>query len=118
MLAGRIYGSAVRRLPTTSILMRIPGEASSVMTRIDGYAMARRGGAAHYISADRLCDRGHLRHHHADPAGTANGHSLALRFGPPEYTALLDARPDLHRLYVVVSGEHPARWRRSACCWA
>ena len=30
---------------TTSILMRIPGEAASVMTCIDGYAMARKGRA-------------------------------------------------------------------------
>ncbi len=38
---------------TTSILMRIPGEAASVMTCIDGYAMAQKGraGAALCIAA-------------------------------------------------------------------
>ena len=42
MLAGIYYGSQYGG-STTSILMRIPGEASSVMTCIDGYAMARNG---------------------------------------------------------------------------
>ncbi len=37
---GAMYGGS-----TTSILMRIPGEAASVMTCIDGYAMARKGRA-------------------------------------------------------------------------
>ena len=40
MLAGIYYGSQYGG-STTSILMRIPGEAASVMTCIDGYAMAR-----------------------------------------------------------------------------
>ncbi|MGB8177021.1 MAG: tripartite tricarboxylate transporter permease, partial [Pseudolabrys sp.] len=44
MLAGIYYGSQYGG-STTSILMRIPGEASSVMTCIDGYAMARKGRA-------------------------------------------------------------------------
>src|SRR2546425_11655085 len=39
MLAGIYYG-AMYGGSTTSILMRIPGEAASVMTCIDGYAMA------------------------------------------------------------------------------
>jgi hypothetical protein len=52
MLAGIYYGSQYGG-STTSILMRIPGEASSVMTCIDGYAMAQRGraGAALCIAA-------------------------------------------------------------------
>ena len=52
MLAGIYYGSQYGG-STTSILMRIPGEASSVMTCIDGYAMARKGraGAALCIAA-------------------------------------------------------------------
>ena len=37
---GAMYGGS-----TTSILMRIPGEAASVMTCIDGYAMTQRGRA-------------------------------------------------------------------------
>ena len=44
MLAGIYYGSQYGG-STTSILMRIPGEASSVMTCIDGYAMAKKGRA-------------------------------------------------------------------------
>ena len=52
LLAGIYYG-AMYGGSTTSILMRIPGEAASVMTCIDGYAMARKGraGAALCIAA-------------------------------------------------------------------
>jgi putative tricarboxylic transport membrane protein len=75
---------------TTSILMRIPGEAASVMTCIDGYAMSRkgRGGAALAIAAVG-----------SYVAGTISVIGLmllapplaafALRFGPPEYFAML-----------------------------
>ena len=42
LLAGVYYG-AMYGGSTTSILMRIPGEAASVMTCIDGYAMTQRG---------------------------------------------------------------------------
>jgi putative tricarboxylic transport membrane protein len=44
MLAGIFYG-AMYGGSTTSILVRIPGEAASVVTCIDGYEMARRGRA-------------------------------------------------------------------------
>src|SRR5512136_2622325 len=44
MLAGIYYG-AMYGGSTTSILLNIPGEASSVVTCIDGYQMARRGRA-------------------------------------------------------------------------
>jgi len=52
LLAGIYYG-AMYGGSTTSILMRIPGEAASVMTCIDGYAMTQkgRGGAALAIAA-------------------------------------------------------------------
>src|SRR5512145_2631155 len=52
LLAGIYYG-AMYGGSTTSILMRIPGEAASVMTCIDGYEMTRqgRGGAALAIAA-------------------------------------------------------------------
>src|SRR5919197_3584909 len=52
MLAGIYYGSQYGG-STTSILMRIPGEAASVMTCIDGYAMTQKGraGAALAIAA-------------------------------------------------------------------
>ena len=44
LLSGIYYG-AMYGGSTTSILMRIPGEAASVMTCIDGYAMTRKGRA-------------------------------------------------------------------------
>src|SRR5574339_460394 len=44
LLAGIYYG-AMYGGSTTSILMRIPGEAASVVTCIDGYEMTRKGRA-------------------------------------------------------------------------
>jgi putative tricarboxylic transport membrane protein len=70
--------------------MRIPGEASSVMTCIDGYAMAQKGraGAALCIAAVGSWVAGTfgvlMLTLIAPPLAT-----FALRFGPPEYTALL-----------------------------
>ncbi len=52
MLSGIFYG-AMYGGSTTSILMRIPGEAASVVTCIDGYEMTKKGraGAALTIAA-------------------------------------------------------------------
>src|SRR4026209_373810 len=52
MLAGIYYGAQYGG-STTSILVNIPGEASSVVTTLDGHQMARqgRGGAALAIAA-------------------------------------------------------------------
>lgn len=52
MLSGIFYGTAYGGT-ATSVLMRIPGEVSTVVTCYDGYAMARNGraGAALGISA-------------------------------------------------------------------
>src|SRR5437763_1050947 len=89
MLAGIYYGSQYGG-STTSILMRIPGEASSVMTCIDGYAMAKKGraGSALCIAAVGSWIAGTfgviVLTVVAPPLA-----NLALRFGPPEYTALL-----------------------------
>jgi putative tricarboxylic transport membrane protein len=44
MLSGIYYGVAYGGT-VTSVLMRIPGEASSVVTCLDGYEMARKGRA-------------------------------------------------------------------------
>jgi putative tricarboxylic transport membrane protein len=89
LLAGIYYG-AMYGGSTTSILMRIPGEAASVMTCVDGYAMTQkgRGGAALAIAALG-----------SFVAGTLSVVALmllapplakfALRFGPPEYVGLL-----------------------------
>jgi putative tricarboxylic transport membrane protein len=89
MLAGIYYGSQYGG-STTSILMKIPGEASSVMTCIDGHAMAKKGraGSALCIAAVGSWVAGTfgivMLTMIAPPLAT-----LALRFGPPEYTALL-----------------------------
>ena len=89
MLAGIYYG-AMYGGSTTSILMRIPGEAASVMTCIDGYAMARKGraGPALAIAAVGSYVAGTvsvvLLMFLAPPLA-----AFALRFGPPEYFSLL-----------------------------
>lgn len=44
MLAGIFYGAQYGG-STTAILVNLPGESSSVVTCIDGYAMARQGRA-------------------------------------------------------------------------
>ena len=89
LLAGIYYG-AMYGGSTTSILMRIPGEAASVVTCLDGYAMARKGraGPALGISAFSSYIAGTLSvvalMFFAPPLAR-----FALRFGPPEYSALL-----------------------------
>jgi putative tricarboxylic transport membrane protein len=89
MLAGIYYG-AMYGGSTTSILANIPGEAASVVTCLDGYAMAREGraGAALGIAAFGSFIAGTL---------SVLGITLlapplaatALRFGPPEIFAVL-----------------------------
>ncbi len=89
LLAGVYYG-AMYGGSTTSILMRIPGEAASVMTCIDGYAMTQkgRGGAALAIAAIGSFIAGTLSVVGlmllAPPLA-----EFAIRFGPAEYTSLL-----------------------------
>jgi putative tricarboxylic transport membrane protein len=89
MLAGIYYGSQYGG-STTSILMRIPGEAASVMTCIDGNAMAKKGraGAALCIAAVGSFLAGTfgviVLTVVAPPLAT-----IALRFGPPEYATLI-----------------------------
>ena len=89
MLAGIYYGAQYGG-STTSILMRIPGEASSVMTCIDGYAMAKKGraGAALCIAATGSFIAGTFGVLALTIVAPPLG-AFALRFGPPEYTALL-----------------------------
>jgi putative tricarboxylic transport membrane protein len=89
LLSGVYYG-AMYGGSTTSILMRIPGEAASVMTCIDGYAMTQRGRAGPALAIAAIG---------SFVAGTLGVIGLmllaptlavfALRFGPPEYTTLL-----------------------------
>jgi len=87
-IAGVYYG-AMYGGSTTSILLNVPGESSSVMTCIDGYEMAKQGRAAQALGIAGIG---------SFIAGTfavlmlslvaeplAN---LSVRFGPPEYFGL------------------------------
>ena len=88
MLAGIYYGSMYGG-STTSILVNVPGEASSVVTAIDGYQMAKNGraGAALCVSAVGSFIAGSVGVVGIVlfAAWLAN---LALNFGPPEYFAM------------------------------
>jgi putative tricarboxylic transport membrane protein len=89
MLSGICYG-AMYGGSTTSILLNIPGEASSVVTCLDGYQMARRGKAGRALGISAFG---------SFIAGTFSIVGLvvfaptlaefALKFGPPEYFALM-----------------------------
>lgn len=85
LYTGAMYGGS-----TTSILLNVPGESSSVVTCIDGHEMAKqgRGGAALCIAA--------IGSYIAGTLGVVGLMlfapliaSYALRFGPPEYFALM-----------------------------
>ena len=88
MLASIYYG-AMYGGSTTSILLKVPGEAAAVITCIDGYEMARRGRAGPALAIAAIG---------SFIAGTAAVAALtfvgplfaniALTFGPPEYFAL------------------------------
>lgn len=88
MFAGIYYGSMYGG-STTSILLNVPGEASSIVTCLDGYEMAKRGraGAALAVAAIGSFVAGTLGivglTFFAPPLA-----NFALRFGPPEYFAL------------------------------
>ena len=90
MLAGIFYG-AMYGGSTTSILMRIPGEAASVVTCLDGYEMARKGraGPALMISA----------------IGSFVGGTLSLLglmlFAPPLAKAMLTVGPAAEFVLMV-----------------
>jgi len=84
ILYGAMYGGS-----TTAILLRVPGEAASVITVIDGYEMARQGraGPALTVAAVGSWIAGTF----SVIALTALGPSLAdwaLSFGAPEYFSL------------------------------
>ena len=89
MLAGMYYGVAYGG-STTSILMNVPGEVSSVVTCIDGHKMALKGraGAALGIAAFGSFIAGTIGiiglMLFAAPLSR-----LALAFGPPEYFSLI-----------------------------
>jgi putative tricarboxylic transport membrane protein len=89
MLSGIYYGVAYGGT-VTSVLMRIPGEASSVVTCLDGYEMARKGRAGAALGVAGIG---------SFFAGTVGvvGISflspplaeLVLKFGPAEYAMLM-----------------------------
>jgi putative tricarboxylic transport membrane protein len=90
IMLGGIYYGAMYGGSTTSILVNIPGEASSVATALDGFQMTKQGraGEALWIAAVG-----------SFIAGTAGALAIsflgatlarhALKFGPPEYFGLL-----------------------------
>src|SRR5688572_20544 len=89
MMSGIFYGARYGG-STTAILINTPGEASSVMTTLDGYQMAKkgRGGAALAVSA--------LASFIAGTLGVVGLTlfavpltSMALKFGPAEYFVLM-----------------------------
>lgn len=89
LLAGIYYGVQYGG-STTSILVRIPGEASSVMTCIDGHEMARQGraGPALGIAAWGSFIAGTIANIGLMLVAIPLAHA-ALRLGPPEYFALM-----------------------------
>jgi putative tricarboxylic transport membrane protein len=89
MLAGIYYGAQYGG-STTSILVNIPGEASSVVTTLDGHQMARQGraGPALAIAAIGSFIAGCVSTVLVAALG-APLTSLALLFGPAEYFSLM-----------------------------
>ena len=85
MYYGTMYGGS-----TTSILVNVPGEASSVVTTLDGYQMARQGRAGPALAIAAIG---------SFIAGTLSiiglmlfavpVIALALKFGPAEYFGLM-----------------------------
>jgi putative tricarboxylic transport membrane protein len=88
MLAGIFYGAQYGGT-ITSVLLRLPGEASSVVTVFDGYALARQGraGSALGIAAIGSFIGGTVSVVALSLLAPAVA-GFALDFGPPEYTAL------------------------------
>ncbi|MCZ8270295.1 MAG: tripartite tricarboxylate transporter permease [Beijerinckiaceae bacterium] len=89
MMAGIFYGAQYGG-STTAILINLPGEATSVVTALDGYQMARKGAAGRALAAAALS---------SFFAGTVCTvlialfapplTDLAFKFGPAEYFSLM-----------------------------
>lgn len=88
-MAGLYYGTQYGG-STTSILMKLPGEASSLVTTIDGYAMTQRGrsGAALAIAAIASFIGGTVATLLIVLLGQPLA-EMAFLFGPAEYAALM-----------------------------
>ncbi len=89
MLAGIYYG-AMYGGSTTAILVNIPGESASVVTTLDGFAMAQQGraGPALAIAAIGSFFAGCVATV-VIAAAAAPLTSIALLFGPAEYFSLM-----------------------------
>ncbi len=89
MLAGIYYGAQYGG-STTSILVNLPGEASSIVTTLDGYQMARQGRAGSALATAAIgsffagCVATLIIVLFAPPLA-----NIALRFGPAEYFSLM-----------------------------
>lgn len=85
LYAGSQYGGTL-----TAVLLNVPGEASSVMTAVDGHKLAQQGRAGAALGTAALAS------FLAGTAGTVGLMflapplaKLALAFGPPEYFSLV-----------------------------
>lgn len=89
MLAGIYYGAQYGG-STTAILVNLPGEASSVVTMLDGHQMARKGRAGAALSVSALgsfiagCFGTLILAAFAAPLA-----EMAIEFGPAEYFSLM-----------------------------
>ncbi len=89
MMAGIYYGAQYGG-STTAILINIPGEASSVVTSLDGHQMARQGRAGPALGIAALgsffagCVAALVIAFGAPPLA-----KVALQFGPAEYFSLM-----------------------------
>jgi TctA family transporter len=89
MLAGIYYGAQYGG-STSAILVNLPGEASSVVTCLDGYAMARKGRAGHALAVAAIgsfiagCVATLALAAFAPPLA-----ELAFKFGAAEYFSLM-----------------------------
>ncbi len=91
MLAGIYYGAQYGG-STTAILMNLPGEASSVLTTLDGHDMAKQGKAGRALAAAAIGS------FFAGTVGTLVVAAFApplseaaLKFGPADYFSLMAA---------------------------
>lgn len=89
MLAGIFYGAQYGS-STTAILINLPGEASSVVTALDGYKLARQGKAGKALATAALGSffAGTVATLVIATMGPLLS-SVALRFGPAEYFSLM-----------------------------
>lgn len=89
MLAGIYYGAQYGG-STTAILVNLPGEASSVMTAVDGHEMAKRGDAGQALAIAGIGS--FIAGSFATlvlAMATPFMAGVALKFGPAEYTLLM-----------------------------